>query len=235
MDIFSELQDACSAKEVIELIAMSDGYSCAQDQNRLVLKDTIAHRLVLYKGANCFGATLCNSAPHSVCVLQGTLRLKTIPIMQVHLKSGGPSNFIASGAMRLSSLSAGDAQQLNTLEVFDFQASHDAHWLVLYDKSVSHYQSAKLCAVTFRPVSSSLLDSGNLKIVKSIQHLSSATCEESFQALLKLCESDIEAIAWQAIEGVYLRDRYKAAQLVSEYQLSHSCELIRHRVASIPF
>ncbi|CAH9064411.1 hypothetical protein PSECIP111854_03441 [Pseudoalteromonas sp. CIP111854] len=233
MNIFREFENIHSVQDVIEILKSHTDYTFSPDKNRLVLKDTASHRLVLYKGPSCFGATLCNSAAHSICLLQGSLRLKKVSLEERLTHNGTSSIIVANGPATITNLVQGDALQVAYLEAFDYHASSDAYWMALYDKEVNHTKSVKLCAVTLEPIITSLLYQNHARLFNFIEILARSTCEKSFQALLALSTSHIDELAWRAIEGIYLRDRYKAAQLVNEYKTAHCCEVIRNRAAAM--
>ncbi|MCF6437527.1 hypothetical protein [Pseudoalteromonas sp. MMG022] len=222
-----------SIQAVLDMLALQSEHTFTTDKSRLVLKDSPSHRLVLYKGPSCFGATLCNSAPHSLCVLQGALRIKQVTLEEKLINNGTASIFRACGSATVSDLNPSDSIQVDYLQAFDYQASKDAYWLALYDKDVIHTKSVKLCAVTLEPIITSLLYQNHARLFNFIEVLARSTCEKSFQALLMLSASHIDELAWRAIEGIYLRDRYKASQLVREYQISHCSEVVRNRASAM--
>ncbi|MBD1583595.1 hypothetical protein [Pseudoalteromonas sp. S16_S37] len=233
MKSFDEFKNITSVQDAIEMLQAHGDQTFSPDKNRLVLKDTQSHRLVLYKGPSCFGATLSNSAAHSVCLLQGALRIKRVALKEQFINEGTSQIFVATGGVTITSLEQGEALQMGYMEAFDYHSSSDACWMALYDKEVMHYKSVKLCAVTLEPIITSLLYQNHARLFNFIEILARSTCEKSFQALLALSKSQIDELAWRAIEGIYLRDPYKAAQLVSEYKSSHCCEVVRNRAACL--
>ncbi|NOU52936.1 hypothetical protein HG263_20760 [Pseudoalteromonas sp. JBTF-M23] len=229
MKSFDEFKNITSVHDIIDILQSHADYTFSPDKNRLVLKDTQSHRLVLYKGPSCFGATVSNSAAHSVCLLQGSLRIKRVPLQEKLVNEGTSQIFVANAGVTITSLEQGEALQIGYMEAFDYHASSDACWMALYDKEVAHCKSVKLCAVTLEPLITTLLYQNHARLFNFIEILARSTCEKSFQALLALSKSQIDELAWRAIEGLYLRDPYKAAQLVSEYKSSHCCEVVRNR------